>query len=48
VALRNVPDSFRLVPGMTLSGDIHVGTRSLFTYLIGGVVSGASQSMREP
>jgi HlyD family secretion protein len=48
VALRNVPNSFRLVPGMTLTGDIHVGTRSLFTYLVGGLVSGMGESMREP
>jgi hemolysin D len=48
VALRNVPEGFRLVPGMTLTGDIHVGTRSLFTYLVGGVVRGAGESMREP
>jgi HlyD family secretion protein len=48
VALRNVPAGFRLVPGMTLSGDIHVGTRSLFMYLMRGVVRGFDESMREP
>lgn len=48
VALRNVPPGFRLVPGMTLSGDIHVGTRSLFMYLMRGVVRGFDESMREP
>ena len=32
--LHNVPPGFRLVPGMTLSGDIHIGTRSLFMYLM--------------
>ena len=39
---------FRLVPGMTLSADIHVGTRSLFMYLMRGVVRGLDESMREP
>jgi HlyD family secretion protein len=48
VTLHNVPPSFRLVPGMTLEGDIHVGTRSLFMYLISGVVQGTDEAMREP
>jgi hypothetical protein len=29
--LRNVPADFRLVPGITLRADIHIGKRSLFT-----------------
>ena len=48
ITLRNVPAGFRLVPGITLSGDIHIGTRSLFTYLLGGVVRSFDESMREP
>jgi HlyD family secretion protein len=48
VELRNMPAGYRLVPGMTLTGDIHVGTRSLFTYLVGGVMRGLGESMREP
>jgi hemolysin D len=48
VKLHNVPASFRLVPGMTLTGDIHVGTRSLFAYLVGGAMRGIGESMREP
>ncbi|MGA8398383.1 MAG: HlyD family type I secretion periplasmic adaptor subunit, partial [Stellaceae bacterium] len=48
VALRNVPENFRLVPGITLTGDIHIGTRSLFTYLFSGVMRGADEAMREP
>jgi len=48
IALRNVPAGFRLVPGMTLTGDIHIGTRSLFMYLMGGVLRGIGESMREP
>lgn len=47
-ALRNVPAGFRLMPGMTLSGDIHVGKRSLFMYLMRGLVRGLDESMREP
>lgn len=44
----DVPASFRLVPGMTLSADIHVGTRTLFQYIAGGVAKGFSGAMREP
>jgi hemolysin D len=48
VNLRNVPEGFRLVPGSTLTGDIHVGTRSLLNYLLGGILRGFDQAMREP
>lgn len=48
ITLRNVPPGFRLVPGITLTGDIHVGTRSVFMYLLGGVVRGFDEAMREP
>jgi HlyD family secretion protein len=48
VALRNVPASFRLVPGMTLTADIHLGTRSLIMYLVRGLMRGVSEAMREP
>lgn len=43
-----VPDNFRLIPGMTLTGDINVGKRSVAMYLIGGMLRGFSTSMREP
>ncbi len=48
ISLHNVPESFRLVPGITLTGDIHIGTRSLFTYVLGGMMSGFGEAMREP
>jgi hemolysin D len=44
----DVPSSFRLIPGMTLSADIGVGTRSLGLYLIGGLFKSAGEAMREP
>lgn len=47
-ALKNVPSDFSLMPGMTLSADIKVGTRSLLRYLARGVVRGFNESMREP
>jgi HlyD family secretion protein len=43
-----MPDKFRLLPGMTLTGDIKVGRRSVAMYLIGGMIHGFGTSMREP
>ncbi|HWB51007.1 MAG TPA: HlyD family type I secretion periplasmic adaptor subunit [Stellaceae bacterium] len=48
IVLRNVPADFRLVPGITLKADIHIGTRSLFSYLFAGILRGSPQAMREP
>jgi membrane fusion protein, hemolysin D len=48
VALRDVPASFRLIPGMTLTGDIHIGTRSVLMYIVDGALRGANEAMREP
>ncbi|HEV2303362.1 MAG TPA: HlyD family type I secretion periplasmic adaptor subunit [Stellaceae bacterium] len=47
VKLRNVPEDFRLLPGMTLTGDIHVGEHSLLMYLFGSMAS-LGEAMREP
>ena len=43
-----VPQNFRLIPGMTLTGDINVGTRSVAMYVIGGMLSSVKGAMREP
>jgi hemolysin D len=43
-----VPKTFRLIPGMTLQANIHVGRRALGTYLLEGFFKGASGAMREP
>lgn len=45
---KGVPSNFRLIPGMTLQGDINVGTRSVAMYVLGGVVKTAREAMREP
>ena len=44
----NVPENFRLIPGMTLSADMNIGSRSVAAYLLSGFVRGIGQSMREP
>ena len=48
VSLRDVPKDFRLIPGMTLSGDIHIGTRSIASYITIGALRGVGEAMREP
>jgi HlyD family type I secretion membrane fusion protein len=48
VHLRNVPADFRLIPGMTLVGDILVGHRTILSYLIEGAMRTGSEAMREP
>jgi HlyD family secretion protein len=44
----NVPANFRLIPGMTLTADIWLGTRSVAMYLLSGVLRGYDEAMREP
>lgn len=46
--LRNVPDDFRLIPGLTLDGDILVGKRTVLSYLVEGVLRTGHEAMREP
>ena len=48
VKLRNVPKDFRLVPGMTLVGDIMVGSRTILSYLVEGGLRTGAEAMREP
>lgn len=44
----NVPQSARLIPGMTVTGDIHVGKRTVLSYFIEGVMQNLHEAMREP
>jgi HlyD family type I secretion membrane fusion protein len=48
VHLRNVPADFRLIPGMTIVGDIMVGKRTILSYLVEGGLRTGSEAMREP
>ena len=48
VKLNAVPASFRLVPGMTLTADINVGSRSVFMYMLRGMIRSLNEAMREP
>jgi hemolysin D len=46
--LRDVPKSFRLIPGMTLTADVLVGHRTILSYIIEGGMRTGSEAMREP
>lgn len=46
--LRDVPLGFRLIPGMTLQGDVLVGHRTILSYLVEGGLRTGSEAMREP
>ncbi|MBT3700163.1 MAG: HlyD family type I secretion periplasmic adaptor subunit, partial [Alphaproteobacteria bacterium] len=46
--LREVPDSFRLTPGLTGSADITVGKRRIITYFIYPLVRAFDSSFKEP
>jgi hemolysin D len=46
--LRNVPKDYRLMPGMTLTGDILVGQRSILSYMLEGIERTGMEAMREP
>jgi hemolysin D len=48
IKLVDVPSTFRLIPGMTLVGEVKFGTRLLGAYLVGGIVHGVGEAMREP
>jgi HlyD family secretion protein len=42
-----VPANFRLMPGMTLTGDVWSGTRSVAMYYLSGMIRGWVEAMRE-
>jgi len=46
--LINVPATSTLLPGMTLTADVKVGSRSIWAYVMGGLMNGVGESMREP
>ena len=48
VNLYNIPDTFRLIPGMPLTAEIKVGSRSIMAYFLHPIMKGFGESMREP
>ena len=43
-----LPNSSRLLPGMTVSAEIKVGTRSVISYLLWPLIKALNESIREP
>ena len=46
--LDNMPVGSKLIPGMTMSAEIKVGTRSVLGYFLNPITRGLSESIREP
>ncbi len=46
--LRDVPEGFRLQPGMKVRAEIKVGTRRVITYFLYPVIRAFDESLREP
>jgi HlyD family secretion protein len=46
--LGKMPEGARLTPGMTVTADIKVGSRTVMSYFLNPVTRGLDESMREP
>ena len=46
--LRDVPPSFRLIPGMAVMAEIKSGDRTILSYLLYPLLRGFDESIREP
>ncbi len=46
--LRNVPDGFRLMPGMKVRAEIKVGKRTVISYFLYPIIRALDESLREP
>lgn len=46
--LRNVPEGFRVMPGMKVRAEIKVGKRRVITYFLYPIIRAFDESMREP
>ena len=46
--LRNIPADFRLIPGMTVSAEIKIGSRRVISYFVYPIFRALDESFREP
>ena len=46
--LHSVPSGFRINPGLTITGEIVIGRRTIMQYIFGGALRTGSEAMREP
>jgi HlyD family secretion protein len=47
-SLRNVPASFRLLPGMAVNAEVKVGTRTIVSYFLHPLIQVFDETLREP
>lgn len=43
-----MPEGTRLLPGMTVTAEVHAGTRTILDYFLDPLIRGLSESLREP
>ncbi len=48
IALRGVPEGFRLLPGMPVTGEVTAGRRNVLMYILDPLLRGLDESLREP
>jgi len=48
MSLRNLPEGFRQLPGMTVTAEIKVGEQRIISYLLYPIMRGLDESIREP
>lgn len=46
--LRNLPENFAIMPGMTVTGEINIGDRRIIEYFLYPILAGFDQSLHEP
>ena len=46
--LRDLPAGARLIPGMTVTAEIEVGSRTVISYFLYPILRGIRESLREP
>jgi len=43
-----LPENFVLLPGMTVSAEIHAGERTVISYFLHPLIRGLDEALREP
>ncbi len=47
-ALHNVPEGFRIMPGMKVRAEIKIGQRTIISYFLYPIIRALDESLREP
>jgi HlyD family secretion protein len=46
--LKNMSETTRILPGMTLSAEVVVGKRTVLSYIVWPITKGLDEAIREP